>query len=245
MACGTVCCSVRLLAAFMHVLTRAICMHVCGLCCFTAALRRFLLIRGLLDVAVASLSPFAPVFSLAACRRRMRAQHPSRIAVCRACVPVLPVGPRSFVCTRRECVSQRVTPAAHPASPPPLPCAQYTDSACLRILKEAMRGGRESQSATLLDGVFRRMLDPAEFQRLVFPGLSADQRAACPRSLQEVISDSKYAEAVASLVPSASERARKVRVRAWVSPARWSAEGVKSRSLSPLPRRTHPHTHLP
>jgi hypothetical protein len=87
----------------------------------------------------------------------------------------------------------------------------FTDDACVRLLMEGARSSRASSGGgQLLDGVFRRMLDPTEFQRIVFPGLSAAERAAGPQSLQSLVSDARYADAVRALVPGATERARKV-----------------------------------
>jgi hypothetical protein len=86
----------------------------------------------------------------------------------------------------------------------------FSDDACVRLLTEGARSSRATGGAQLLDGVFRRMLDPAEFQRIVFPGLSAAERAAGPQSLQSLVSDARYADAVRALVPGATERTRKV-----------------------------------
>ncbi len=89
--------------------------------------------------------------------------------------------------------------------------AQMDAEACLRVLVESARSGRGSgEGGAVLDGVFRKMLDPAEFQRLVYPGLSPAQRASAPPSLQAILCDRAHATAVQLLVPQARDRAQRV-----------------------------------
>ena len=75
---------------------------------------------------------------------------------------------------------QRLSPAAV--------SEDMSDDECLRLLIASARSGRAygDKGGHRLDGVFRRMLDPAEFRRLVYPGLAQEQRDAAPKSLQEV-----------------------------------------------------------
>lgn len=83
------------------------------------------------------------------------------------------------------------------------------DAELLAGLIASARGGR-GHTDSLLDGVFKRMLEPAEFQRLVYPGLRPEDLATAPASLQEVLSDSKYTKDVEQLVPLATAKARSV-----------------------------------
>ena len=63
-----------------------------------------------------------------------------------------------------------------------------SDDACLQLLMQAARVRRSGDvdSGSQLDGVFKRMLEPPEFRRLVYPGLPEAARASAPASLQEV-----------------------------------------------------------
>jgi hypothetical protein len=85
-----------------------------------------------------------------------------------------------------------------------------TDEGLLRMLVASARSGRGASGGAQLDGVFKRMLEPAEFRKLVYPGLAPAQRDAAPKSLQEVLCDPQHAQAVQQMVPRARERAQKV-----------------------------------
>lgn len=79
----------------------------------------------------------------------------------------------------------------------------------LARLKEAVSFG--TGRSALVDGVFQKLLDKHEFGRLVFPGLSEDQRQGMPRSFRELLDTPLYAAALeAEAVPEALAKARTV-----------------------------------
>lgn len=89
--------------------------------------------------------------------------------------------------------------------------ADKSDGAILAALQAAVRGGRSTvDTGTVLDGVFKKMLEPREFQNLVYPGLRREDLKSLPQSLQEVLSDPKYAKGVQELVPVAKAKAKSV-----------------------------------
>ena len=79
----------------------------------------------------------------------------------------------------------------------------------LSSLLAAARAGRDKDAA-LLDGVFKKMLEPKEFQALVYPGLRVAELQRLPTSLQEVLADPRYAKDVEQLVPVAKAKAKSV-----------------------------------
>jgi hypothetical protein len=86
-----------------------------------------------------------------------------------------------------------------------------SDREILASLVGAVRAGRQaSEDDTLLNGMFKQMLEPKEFRRMVYPGLSPAETAKLPQSLQDVVCDARYAADVKQLVPLAKEKAKSV-----------------------------------
>jgi len=78
----------------------------------------------------------------------------------------------------------------------------------LRRLKDSISAGPQSLH---IDGVLQQLLDKQSFQRLVFPGLSPDQRAHAPASFQDLLETPLYAnELEAVAVPQAMAKAKSV-----------------------------------
>ena len=59
------------------------------------------------------------------------------------------------------------------------------------------------RAGAVVDGVFRKLLDKAAFQKAVYPGLSEDQRRGAPQSLQQLLESPLYSKVglIHSLVP--------------------------------------------
>lgn len=66
-------------------------------------------------------------------------------------------------------------------------------------------------SAEAFNGVFKSLMDKGTFQRMIYPGLTEEQRQQAPASFQELLEAPAYAEALQTFaVPAALERARSV-----------------------------------
>ena len=91
----------------------------------------------------------------------------------------------------------------------PAPTSE-ADKILLRLKAAVSGGGGGGSSAGVaIDGVFQKLLDPAHFQRTVFPGLSEAQRAGCPRSFRELLEEPGYGRALElEAVPEALAKAR-------------------------------------
>ena len=50
------------------------------------------------------------------------------------------------------------------------------------------------RAGAVVDGVFRKLLDKAAFQKAVYPGLSEEQRRGAPQSLQQLLESPLYSK---------------------------------------------------
>ena len=86
-----------------------------------------------------------------------------------------------------------------------------SDKEVLATLFASVRGGRAAaDDESMLNGMFKQMLDPAEFRRLVYPGVGPAEMAKLPQSLQDVVCDKRYASDLSQLVPLAKAKAKSV-----------------------------------
>eukprot|EP00639_Heterosigma_akashiwo_P030030 CAMPEP_0194670702 /NCGR_PEP_ID=MMETSP0295-20121207/5365_1 /TAXON_ID=39354 /ORGANISM="Heterosigma akashiwo, Strain CCMP2393" /LENGTH=274 /DNA_ID=CAMNT_0039553987 /DNA_START=46 /DNA_END=867 /DNA_ORIENTATION=+ len=81
-------------------------------------------------------------------------------------------------------------------------------SKMLRKLKENLREGNSQQRD--FEGMFSKLLDKNEFQKMLFPGLSKEQRAFAPQTFEALLEDPRYSGELEGLVPRARERAEQV-----------------------------------
>ena len=61
-------------------------------------------------------------------------------------------------------------------------------AAALQLLNEAVRGGRHRvDSGNTLDGVFKQLLDPKQFVKMVYPGQEPPTDGSAPTSFQVLL----------------------------------------------------------
>merc|ERR1711871_990903 len=77
----------------------------------------------------------------------------------------------------------------------------------MRAVCSGKLGGTD---ALLMDGLFKKLLDPKEFRRVVYPGISLPKDSKVPRSLKEMLDDEKYAAAFETLAPRVKSKAHTV-----------------------------------
>jgi len=77
----------------------------------------------------------------------------------------------------------------------------------LRKLKEGLTKGGDQRD---FEGIFSKLMDKSTFQKMIFPGLSDEQRAFAPQSFESLLSDPMYAGELESIMPKTQERADSV-----------------------------------
>ena len=81
----------------------------------------------------------------------------------------------------------------------------------LRQLKADLASGKASKTHSSLNGMFATLMNPAMFQKTIFPGLSEEARQTAPRTLHELLSNPQYESEMASVgIPSAKKKAHQV-----------------------------------
>ncbi|KAG5182585.1 hypothetical protein JKP88DRAFT_318512 [Tribonema minus] len=103
-------------------------------------------------------------------------------------------------------------PPPSPPRPPSSPAAARSDDALLRMLCAGVDGAGHG-----LDGVFAQLLQKDAFQRIVFPGLSEEQRKWAPQTFRALLQDPAYSGGLKDAARKAQARAASV------------LEGVKKR----------------
>lgn len=66
------------------------------------------------------------------------------------------------------------------------------------------------QRVVLDDGVFAKLLQEHEFQKLVYPGIPPDQLKHAPKNLQELLQDPTYEDELLELMPKVQDKAESV-----------------------------------
>ena len=67
-----------------------------------------------------------------------------------------------------------------------------------------------SCSQTNIDGLFKQMLDPLQFRKAVYPGVSEVERSSAPQSFQALLRSDGYREELTQLMPRVKAKAHSV-----------------------------------
>ncbi|KAF1322511.1 hypothetical protein FI667_g11162, partial [Globisporangium splendens] len=80
----------------------------------------------------------------------------------------------------------------------------------LRRLKEGCCNPNNAQAVLNGDGVFAKLLQESEFQKLIYPGIPKAQLAHVPQNLQALLEDPWYEDELLSLMPKVEAKAHSV-----------------------------------
>uniref|UniRef100_K3X0D3 Uncharacterized protein n=1 Tax=Globisporangium ultimum (strain ATCC 200006 / CBS 805.95 / DAOM BR144) TaxID=431595 RepID=K3X0D3_GLOUD len=80
----------------------------------------------------------------------------------------------------------------------------------LRRLKDGCSNANNAQAVLNGDGVFAKLLQEAEFQKLVYPGIPKAQLVHVPQNLQVLLEDPWYEDELLALMPKVEAKAQSV-----------------------------------
>lgn len=80
-------------------------------------------------------------------------------------------------------------------------------SMCSSVLDSS---SASSCSQANIDGLFKQMLDPQQFQKAVYPGVSGTERSSAPQSFQALLRSEGYCDELAQLMPRVKAKAHSV-----------------------------------
>lgn len=116
-------------------------------------------------------------------------------------------------------LSKRSTASLYDDREEIIPDTNHVSRASLLLLRKLKRsivtaGENPSQDEVILDGVFRKLLDKHEFQRLIYPGIPKEKleqkKSSIPQSLDELLRNPDYGQELETLMPRVESKAESV-----------------------------------